>query len=100
MMLGRSPMSVAVPPMLEAMISARKNGTASMSSRRHTVMVMGPMSRTVVTLSSRAESSAVRADEEHHDVPGAALREARALDGEVLEDAPRAHHGDEEHHAW
>ena len=60
MMLGGSPMRVAVPPMLEAMISARKNGTASMSSRRHTVMVMGPMSRTVVTLSSRAESSAVR----------------------------------------
>ena len=53
-------MRVAVPPMLEAMISARKKGTTSMLSRRHTVMVMGPMSRTVVTLSSRAESSAVR----------------------------------------
>ena len=40
-----------------------------------------------------------QADEEHHDVPGVALREARALDGEVLEDAREPHHGDEEHHA-
>ena len=60
MMLGGSPMRVAVPPMLEAMISARKNGRGSRSSRRQTVTVMGPMSRTVVTLSSRAESTAVR----------------------------------------
>ena len=40
-----------------------------------------------------------QADEQHHDVPGVALREARALDGEVLEDAREPHHGDEEHHA-
>ena len=40
-----------------------------------------------------------QADEEHHDVPGVALREPRALDGEVLEDARELHHGDEEHHA-
>ena len=32
-------------------------------------------------------------------MPGVALREARALDGEVLEDARELHHGDEEHHA-
>ena len=36
-----------------------KNGTGSMSRRRHTVMVMGPMSSTVVTLSRKADSTAV-----------------------------------------
>ena len=59
MMLGGSPMSVAVPPMFDAMISVKKYGTGLMSSKRHTVMVIGPIRRTVVTLSKNAERTAV-----------------------------------------
>ena len=61
MMLGGSPMSVAVPPMFDARISVMKNGMGLTSSSLHTVSVMGPMSSTVVTLSRNAESTAVRA---------------------------------------
>ena len=59
MMLGGSPMSVAVPPMFDASISVMKNGMGLTSSSLHTVSVMGPMSSTVVTLSRNAESTAV-----------------------------------------
>ena len=59
MMFGGSPMSVAVPPMLDAMISVMKNGTGLISSILQTVKVTGPMSRTVVTLSKNAERTAV-----------------------------------------
>ena len=60
MMLGGSPIKVAVPPMLEARISTMKKGMGLMSSRRRqTVYVTGPMRRTVVTLSRKAEQTAV-----------------------------------------
>ena len=59
MMLGGSPMRVAVPPMLDARISTMRNGTASIFRVRHSMMVMGPMRRTVVTLSRNAENTAV-----------------------------------------
>ncbi len=59
MMLGGSPMSVAVPPMLDASISAMKNGTGFTLSSLHSVSVTGPMSSTVVTLSKNAENTAV-----------------------------------------
>ncbi len=59
MMFGGSPMSVAVPPMFDARISVMKNGMGLMSSILHTVIVIGPMSSTVVTLSKNAESTAV-----------------------------------------
>ena len=59
MMFGGSPMSVAVPPMLEAMISVMKNGTGLSSSILQTVKVTGPISNTVVTLSRNAERTAV-----------------------------------------
>lgn len=52
-------MSVAVPPMLEAMISVMKNGTGLNSSILQTVKVTGPISNTVVTLSKNAERTAV-----------------------------------------
>ena len=59
MMLGGSPMSVAVPPMFEAIASASRNGTGEVPSRSQTSSVTGATSSTVVTLSSRAEATAV-----------------------------------------
>ena len=59
MMFGGSPMSVAVPPMFDAMICVKRYGIGS--SRRMLVMlnVTGTMRSTVVTLSRNAENSAV-----------------------------------------
>ena len=59
MMLGGSPISVAVPPMLEAIASAIRNGIGGTPSRSHTSSVTGATSSTVVTLSSSAEAAAV-----------------------------------------
>ena len=58
-MLGGSPISVAVPPMLDANASAIRNGAGPISSRSHTSSVTGAISNTVVTLSSSAEPNAV-----------------------------------------
>ena len=44
MMLGGSPMSVAVPPMLLAITSAIKNGTGGTPSRSHSSKVTGAIS--------------------------------------------------------
>ena len=59
MMFGGSPMSVAVPPMFDAMICVRRYGIGS--SFRIFVMlnVTGTMRSTVVTLSRNAENTAV-----------------------------------------
>ncbi len=59
MMLGGSPMSVAVPPMFDAMTSPRKNGTGCRFRRRQRVRVTGPTKSTVVTLSRKADRQAV-----------------------------------------
>ena len=59
MMLGGSPINVAVPPMFDANASAIKNGAGPISSRSHTSSVTGATSNTVVTLSSRADANAV-----------------------------------------
>ena len=53
MMLGGSPMRVAVPPMLEAMIWESRKGTGLTSRIWVMAMVIGPISSTVVTLSKR-----------------------------------------------
>ena len=59
MMFGGSPMSVAVPPMLEAKTSASRKGTGGTPRRWQTSSVTGATSSTVVTLSSTAEATAV-----------------------------------------
>ena len=59
MMFGGSPISVAVPPMLEAITSMISSGIASMSSASASRKVIGATSRIVVRLSRKAESSAV-----------------------------------------
>ncbi len=57
--LGGSPISVAVPPMLEAKISANRNGNAGRSSSSAITSVTGATSKTVLTLLSSADSIAV-----------------------------------------
>jgi hypothetical protein len=59
MIFGGSPMRVAVPPMLEAMTSASRNGTGGTPSRSQTRNVTGAIRSTVVTLSSSADATAV-----------------------------------------
>ena len=58
-MFGGSPMSVAVPPMFDVMISMITSGTGSMSSASASTKVIGTISSTVVTLSRNADSTPV-----------------------------------------
>ena len=79
MMFGGSPISVAVPPMFEAITSAIRNGTGSTSRRvARRRASPGAISSTVVTLSSRALSSAVTS-EDHQDHERLAAGELGAL---------------------
>ena len=57
--LGGSPISVAVPPVLEAIICVSRNGTGSVLSTPAMAMVTGPIRSTVVTLSRTDERRAV-----------------------------------------
>ena len=59
MMFGGSPISVAAPPMFEAITWAIRNGIGSMPSRSQTSSVTGATSSTVVTLSRNADAVAV-----------------------------------------
>lgn len=56
---GGSPIRVAVPPMFEASASAIRNGTGRTPIRSQTSKVTGATSRTMVTLSSPADATAV-----------------------------------------
>ena len=58
-MFGGSPISVAVPPTFDAMISITTSGIGSMSSASARRNVIGTISRTVVRLSRNAERTAV-----------------------------------------
>ena len=58
-MLGGSPISVAVPPILEANTSANKNGNGGTSSSSAIASVTGTIKSTVLTLLRTAERSAV-----------------------------------------
>jgi len=58
-MLGGSPMSVAVPPMLDARIMGRRRTSGRRPTRRAMTSAMGVMKMTVVTLSTIAETAAV-----------------------------------------
>ena len=60
MMLGGSPISVAVPPILDARICASRNGTGFRPRILAMAIAMGPTRRTVVTLSRNADSTAVK----------------------------------------
>lgn len=60
MMFGGSPMRVAVPPMFEAMIWEMRKGRGLTWSWLVILNMTGTVSRTVVTLSRKAEQTAVR----------------------------------------
>lgn len=59
MMLGGSPMRVAVPPILEKMAMRIRMGAVGAPRSWVMRMVMGAMRMTVVTLSRKAETKAV-----------------------------------------
>src|SRR5680860_785532 len=59
MMFGGSPIRVAVPPMFDAITSMISSGIGSMSSASASRKVIGVISRIVVRLSRKAESTAV-----------------------------------------
>ena len=59
-MLGGSPIRVAVPPMLLAMTWVIRNGRGSSSRSSQMAIVTGAISRIVVTLSRKAEATAVK----------------------------------------
>ena len=59
MMLGGSPMRVAVPPMFDAMTCEMRNGTGDVPRRCATKNVIGVSNTTVVTLSRKALTTAV-----------------------------------------
>ena len=56
---GGSPIRVAVPPMLDARVSAMMNGTGETFIWEATIKVTGTTRSTVVTLSRNAERIAV-----------------------------------------
>mmetsp|Transcript_50142 Transcript_50142/g.122370 ORF Transcript_50142/g.122370 Transcript_50142/m.122370 type:complete len:211 (-) Transcript_50142:70-702(-) len=58
-MLGGSPIIVAVPKRLEKMASEIRKGRGSMSTSLHSLHVTGVISKIVVTLSRKAESTPV-----------------------------------------
>jgi len=81
-MLGGSPISVAVPPMLEATTSAIRNGITFICSSLAMAKVTGTTSKTVVTLSKRADATAVMVERESIMATGsplATLAEATAM---------------------
>lgn len=59
MIFGGSPMSVAVPPILDANIIARTNFTGFTSNIRAIEMATGVTRNIMVTLSRKAEKNAV-----------------------------------------
>jgi hypothetical protein len=59
-LFGGSPISVAVPPMLEASASAMTYGTGGTPSLSQTRKVTGATSSIVVTFGSAAEATAVK----------------------------------------
>src|SRR5215467_10678467 len=62
MMLGGSPIKVAVPPMFEAKICEKRYGYGLTLSSWVISIVTGTVSSTVVTLSRNAEKNAVTSD--------------------------------------
>ena len=81
MIFGGSPMSVAVPPMLEDKICVSRNGTGSNPRMPVMAMDIGPTSRTVVTLSRNALSTAVSSANSSmifHGLPFASLADLMA----------------------
>ena len=98
MMFGGSPISVAVPPMFDAITSMTISGIGSMSRASASRNVTGTTSRIVVRLSRNAESSAVVTARLSDDRERPALRELPRADRDVVVDAGLLGEVDEDHH--
>ena len=97
-MFGGSPISVAVPPMLEATISMMISGTGSTSSASASRNVIGTISRIVVTLSRNADSTAVVTASDSTTSQRLAARELAGADRQPRVDAGRLGDADHDHH--
>ena len=97
-MFGGSPISVAVPPMLEATISMMISGTGSTSSASASRNVIGTISRIVVTLSRNADSTAVVTRGRARRASGSAARELAGADRQPRVDAGGLGDADHDHH--
>ena len=97
-MFGGSPMSVAVPPMLDAKTSMSTSGIGSMSSASASRNVIGTMSSTVVRLSRKADSTRRRPGEAQHDGERPAPGELPRADRQVRVDPRRLGEPDDDHH--
>ena len=86
-MLGGSPISVAVPPILEANTSANRNGNAETSSSSVMAKVTGTIKSTVLTLLSSSGEERGRDLQRQQDARRARLDPLRRPDGEILEQA-------------
>ena len=73
MMFGGSPISVDVPPILEAKICATKNGFTGTFNCLVILKVSGTVNNTVVTLSKNAEHIAVKKDNATNNFSGSAF---------------------------
>ena len=91
-------MSVAVPPMLEAMTSDIKNGNGSNSSSSAMNNVTGTKSSTVVTLSRMAERTGGDDGKEKEDQEGFAFCQLCRLYCQKLKQASFAQDVDDNHH--
>ena len=95
-MFGGSPMSVAVPPMLEAMISVHGAQLEHLTNRegnRADKQYRGDV------VQERGKNSGDNA-EQHHDYPRVALRYLRCSNSDVFEYARILNYGNEYHHAY
>mmetsp|Transcript_23334 Transcript_23334/g.36502 ORF Transcript_23334/g.36502 Transcript_23334/m.36502 type:complete len:263 (+) Transcript_23334:1668-2456(+) len=66
MIFGGSPIMVAVPPTLEKIASEIRKGRGSMFTSLHSLQVTGAISKMVVTLSKKAERTAVTKQSSKH----------------------------------
>ena len=98
MMFGGSPISVAVPPMLEAITSITIERDRVEVQRVRQQEGHGTISRIVVRLSRNAESSAVVRGEADDDRERTPLRELPGTDRDVVIDAGLLGQVDEDHH--
>ena len=98
MMFGGSPISVAVPPMFDAKICAKRYGYGLTLSSSVMSSVTGTVSSTVVTLSRNAENTAVTIDIISRMPHGPRVDLLRRPDRDVLEQAGAARDVDDQHH--
>ncbi len=97
-MFGGSPISVAVPPMLDATISMMISGTGLTSSASASRKVIGTISRIVVTLSRNADSTAVVTASASTTSDRLAARELAGADRQPRVDAGGLGDADHDHH--